>query len=102
MTRSRSIMAGMTDYTGVPLTDILEHFADWRAGLDYSVMGLGNIRARLATHTEDRRAADGLGFLDHFVDLFRRFADDCGRLATEMPTGVRTRHVAVVSQMYES
>lgn len=102
MARERALIAGMTDYTGVDLSDILVHLEEWRSFLEDSVAVLGNIRERLAAAGPDPRIPDGLHTIDAFVDLFRRYISDLTRLTKEMPQGVRARHVETVRQLYES
>jgi len=102
MPRERSLIAGMTDYTGVALADILAHFRGWQGGLRDSVSVLGNIRKRLAALEADPRVYDGLDTVDGFVDLFERYTNDFERLLVEMPTGVHPRHIETVRQLYQS
>jgi hypothetical protein len=94
---------GSTDYTGVDLEDILADLRDWRDGLAHADVFLGNVRARLAKITgDDAMVKDGLGYLDYFTDLFRRYHSDFLRVLPELPRGVRDRHVTTLRQLYES
>jgi hypothetical protein len=102
MVRPRSIFAGDTDYTGVDLSDVVAHIEQWRDALVADVEGLGNIRARLQAHGDASGVRDGLSHIDHFRDLFTRYRGDLARLAEELPLGVRSRHVEIASQLYQS
>lgn len=95
-------MAGMTDYTGVPLDDIVAHFREWSSSLALAVDMLGNIRQRLVAFGDDPAARDGVELVDYFIDLFTRYGGDFDRLLSEMPEGVQEKHVEAVRQLFES
>lgn len=102
MTIKRSLFVGDTDYTGVPLDDILEHFRDWKAGLETDLVMIENLRARIAQELSapaDRNA--GVDFLNYIRDRFSRYVGDFTRLLDEVPYGVHERHVAIVEQLCE-
>ena len=72
----------MTDYTGVPLEDILSHLLDWR---DETVRAVGALKD-LRTKTEEYRARldwpdDIIASIDFFVDLLTRYIGDFDALA---------------------
>ena len=102
MVRPRSLFAGDTDYTGVPLADIIAHLEGWRAALREDIAVSNNIRQRLLLNAQSPAVRDGEEFADYFVDLFERFAGDFDRLLGELPRGVRQRHVEIVAQMYRA
>ena len=102
MTIKRSLFVGDTDYTGVPLDDILEHFRDWKAGLETDLVMIENLRARIAQELSapaDRNA--GVEFLNYIRDRFSRYVGDFTRLLDEVPYGVHERHVAILEQLCE-
>jgi hypothetical protein len=104
LVRHRSIVAGGTDYTGVALSDIVAHLRDWHSALLEDAEVLGNVRRRLSHFdgAKDPRVHNGIDEIDHFVDLFHRYAGDLARLADELPLGVFARHVVTVRQLYQS
>jgi hypothetical protein len=95
-------MAGMTDYTGVPLDDILEHMRAWRENLATDVVALGNMLARLQALPDGPEKGGGRDHAMYFVDLLGRYMADFDRLIAEIPTGVRPRHVEMVRQLSDS
>lgn len=100
MSRPRSIFAGDTDYTGVPLADVLDQFVAWRGALREDIQANRKILDRLLEQPPSHQVRAGQEFCEHFVDLFERFIGDFERLMSELPAGVRTRHIETVSQMY--
>jgi hypothetical protein len=100
LSRPRSIFAGDTDYTGVPLADVLDHFAAWRDALREHIQVNRNILCRLLEQPTSHKVRSGQEFCEYFIDLFERFIGDFERLLAELPAGVRTRHIETVSQMY--
>lgn len=102
MTRPRALMAGMTDYTGVQLPDIIDHIVGWRDDLDFAVSTLIGMRERLGALGNDWRVTDGVGEASFFIDLFERYRADVERLRIELPNGVHAKHVEIVEQIYRS
>lgn len=102
MTRPRSIFPGDTDYTGVPLPDILDHFRDWSNALSAETAHLASVRRRLEAFISSSVAKDGLEYVDCFRDLFNRYRSDIDRVIAEIPAGVLPRHVETVRQIYRS
>ena len=100
MSRPRSIFAGDTDYTGVPLADILDHLAAWRDALREHIDVNRNILRRLLEQPPSSQVRAGQDFCEFFIDLLERFSGDFDRLLAELPAGVRARHIETVSQMY--
>lgn len=100
MSRPRSIFAGDTDYTGVPLVDVIDHFVAWRDALREDIQMNRNILRRLLEQPRSHQVRAGEEFCEYFIDLFERFIGDFERLLSELPAGVRTRHIETVSQMY--
>ncbi len=91
-------MAGMTDYTGVPLADILARFHEWRSGLALAVAVLGNIRQRLVAFGDDPAARNDVELADCFIDLITRYGGEFDRLLAELPEWVQEKHVEAVRQ----
>ncbi len=102
MTRKRSILAGFTDYTGYSMGDIIAHLRDWKRNTE-------EVRELLRRHLEavqnnlDRLDSPGdiESYIRFFLDLYGRFQDDFERLLKELPNGVRSRHVQIVTQIYD-
>jgi hypothetical protein len=102
MARQRSMIAGMTDYTGVPLDDILQHMRAWRENLTGDVVALGHMAARLQALPDGPEKGGGRDHARYFSDLLGRYIADFDRLIAELPAGVRPRHVEMVGQLFES
>jgi hypothetical protein len=98
--RPRSVFAGGTDYTAVPLSDILEHLQGWSEALAADITWLGGYRRRLAAFGPNHDTSDGLAYTDYFIDLFTRYRQDIDRLRVELPIGVYSRHIELVDQLY--
>jgi diguanylate cyclase (GGDEF)-like protein len=102
-TRKRALLAGMTDYTGVPFTDVLSHLSDWRDATADSKNVLSGLRAEVEKYQDGLdRPQDLLEYVDYFVDLFNRYLGDFERLLTELPRSVSEAHVLIVKQIYDS
>ena len=41
-------------------------------------------------------------YITYFIDRFKRYQSDLERLANEIPTGVQEKHIAIVSQLFQS
>jgi hypothetical protein len=99
----RSMMAGMTDYTGVPLDDIVSHLRDWRDGTADTIKNLRGLNERVKV---EKARLDGptdiLRYLDFFIDLFSRYLVDFERLLPELPENVSDAHIEMVRQIYDS
>ena len=103
MPRKRAMIAGMTDYTGVGMEDILAHFRDWQRMTEETIPALRQLRKKVESRLEVfEDPTDVLDYIDHFCDLFERYASDFRRLVEELPRGVRESHVETVSQLYSS
>ena len=92
-------MAGMTDYTGVSLEDILAHLREWKECTERTIAELEQLKK--AVHVAAGRLHDPRGmltYIDYFTGLFSRF----DRLIRELPTGVRQSHVDAVRSIYKS
>jgi hypothetical protein len=103
MVRSRSMIAGDTDYTGVSMNDILSHLRDWRQMTTDTVATLQKLRDSVRQNPqifEEPKEVEA--YLNYFCDLFNRYAFDFGRLVMELPGGVQEAHVEIVRQLYES
>jgi hypothetical protein len=96
-------MAGMTDYTGVSLDDILIHLREWKEYAEGTTEELQQLKK--AVHDAAGRLHNPHGmvdYIDHFTGLFTRFAGEFDRLIRELPTGVRQSHVDAVRAIYDS
>ncbi len=103
MTRPRSILAGMTDYTGVGLEDIAAHLRDWH---DSTARAIEFLERQIPVSEERAKLlvnpAEVTRYVAYFIDLFKRYLADLERLVKEIPTGVQEKHVEVVSQLFNS
>lgn len=102
MSFERAAVAGMTNYTGVPLADIEVHLREWESNtaaaahkLDDFAVRVSQVSVKLKNPREVER------FCRRYAELFRRYAVDFHRLIAEIPNGVRASHVQLVRQLYE-
>src|ERR1035438_1707727 len=103
MSYQRSIMAGMTDYTGVAIGDIVEHLRDWKTGTEQTTTKLHALRQAVEDASDRLHNPAGItGYIDHFANLFSRFAAEFDRLVSELPSGVRQSHADAVRALYDS
>ncbi|HQF21741.1 MAG TPA: hypothetical protein PLT37_10940 [Kiritimatiellia bacterium] len=103
MTRKRALAAGFTDYTGVSMDDMLAHLRDWKTNTDNTIALLEKHLATVLKNAERLDKPDELeSFITHFLDLFRRYSADFGRLLAELPQSVEERHIDIVRQIYDS
>lgn len=103
ITMERSFLAGMTDYTGAPMSVILSHLRGWRTATADTIE---NLRAFQDRAERERKKLDGpediLSYIQYFTSLFERYLGDFERLLNELPHGVSAAHVEIVQQMYSS
>lgn len=101
--RKRSLMAGMTDYTGVSLDVILAHLRDWRDETAECIETLSHLQGEVERHRQQlNRSGDIIAYVSFFNDLFGRYLGDFDRLLTELPRLVTAAHVEIVQQIYDS
>ena len=99
----RSSLAGMTDYTGAPMSVITFAPAGManRHGRYHQ-----NLRAFRGKVERERKKLhspeDILSYIQYFISLFERYLGDFERLLNELPNGVSSAHVEIVQQMYSS
>lgn len=71
MARRRALMAGTTDYTGVPFEDMIEHLKDWKEDCDATVRVLNEYLSRVQDNWERLDGPDDIRrYIQYFVDLF--------------------------------
>jgi len=101
--RRRSIFAGATDYTGVPMEAILSRLRNWRENTASTVKELSQLRTEVEAN-QDRLdwPQEILEYIDFFIDLLGRYVGDFDRLLTELPRSVSEAHVQIVRQIYDS
>ena len=88
MVHKRSIMAGMTDYTGVRLDDILVHLREWKEYVEQTIADLEQLKKGVHDAAERLHNPRGMvDYIDYFTGLFSRFAKEFDRLIRELPTG---------------
>ena len=99
----RATFAGMTDYMGVGMSDMLEHLRDWERDTAAAAEMLQRHLVR-AKEVADRleNAREVFAFCEMFSALFARYAADLHRLVAELPNGVREAHVKIARQLYDS
>ena len=103
MTRSRSQLAGMTDYTGVDLDSIVAHLREWRDMTKETVSALHQLRRRVDEEAQSLENPEDIQkYIDYFIDLFERYYHDFQRLVSELPAGVRDTHIEIISQINRS
>jgi hypothetical protein len=95
-------MAGMTDYTGVDLPDILSHLSGWASALSETLADAKGARNELAQLPDSAERRDGEDYALFFEDLLTRYAADVARLSAELPAGVHPHHVVTARQLYRS
>ena len=101
--RPRSPIAGMTDYTGVPLNEILSHIRDWRDQTNQAISNLRRLASEVeANHSNLRFPDQILEYISYFINLFERYSGDFSRLTTELPVQVFEAHVEIARQIYDS
>ena len=97
------MMAGMTDYTGVAIGDIVEHLREWKAGTEQTIKKLHALRHAVEEASDRLHNPAGItSYIDYFVNLFSRFTTEFGRLITELPNGIRQSHADAVRALYDS
>lgn len=103
MAHERSFLPGMTDYTGVPIDDILRHLEDWRRSADSAIENIKHgIQKVKAQSSFFENPGEVISFGNYFVDLFSRYHHDLDRLIIELPRGITQAHVEIVEQLYKS
>lgn len=103
MGHQRSLLAGMTDYTGVSLSNILADFENWLKLTSETVEKL----QRYAEKIEENRSLienprEVLSFIYFFINLFERYRNDLEKLLREMLDGIVDVHIETIKQLYES
>jgi len=100
MTRQRAAIRGGTDYTGVSLKDIYEHFGQWRESTNTLIKNLNGFKSEAIKNRKNIEHIDDIiDFIDLSVDLFGRFLSDWDRLLVEIPGGVSEAHIEILSQI---
>lgn len=100
MTRPRSILGGGTDYTGVSLEDIFDHFKEWRESTNALIRKLAGLKSKAIKNKNNIDHVDDIiDFIDLSIDLFGRFLSDWDRLLAEIPEGVTEAHIEMISQI---
>lgn len=103
MTRTRSVIAGMTDYTGVPLEDIVNHLRDWSSETTNVIETLTGYRRAIEREPDKFEfPKDIVQYIDYFIDLFTRYRSDLDRVLAEIPASVRETHIEILQQLLNS
>ncbi len=103
MVYERSPFAGDTDYTGVPMQDIILHLEDWRRNTDATIekieRGIQKVKDQSWMFENSEEV---VSFGEHFIDLFSRYRHDIDRLLNELPQEVTQAHIEIIEQIYKS
>lgn len=100
MTRQRATIRGGTDYTGVSLQDIYEHFTEWQKSTNDLIQKLTSFRSEALENKKNIDHIDDIiDFIDLSIDLFGRFLSDWDRLLIEVPCAVTEAHIEILSQI---
>ncbi len=103
MVRPRSIFAGGTDYSGVPLEDIREHLLEWRENCRALGEALGQYQEKVEFHEEMlSEPIEVLRFVSVMRDFFELSKTDFDRLVEATNSGVKAAHVELVSEMADA
>jgi hypothetical protein len=97
----RSALAGLTNYSGASLEDVIDQLRQWRGMIDETFAVLGECRSAL--DTSERGALQGLDDVSRFVGFslawFTSFAANLDRLVAELPVAVLPAHDELIGQM---
>jgi len=100
MTKQRDAIRGGTDYTGVSLEDIYDHFREWRESTNILIKKLTGFKSEAIQNKKNiDHIHDIIDFIDLSVDLFGRFLSEWDRLLAEIPRGVTEAHIEILSQI---
>jgi|GEM_PF-5550601 len=100
MARQRSVFRGGTDYTGVSLKDIFEHFKEWRDSTQELIQKLTEYKSQVTENKNKlNHSEDITDFIDISIDLFKRFLSDYDRLLLDIPKGVTEAHIEILDQI---
>lgn len=99
---SRSPLAGMTDYSGLPLADLIEQLSIWRNDATRAAEALQLYLDRARTEApEFPGSSDVAGFVRTMQNELSRFSSNFDRLTRELPLAVLPAHLALVEQMVQ-
>lgn len=103
MVKKRSLLAGMTDYTGVSFDDILLHLGDWRDLTAQTITTLQRLREEVEKYSDRLDYPEHVrDYINYFADLFTRYLNDFERLVTESRHSVTNSHLEIVEQLCTS
>lgn len=103
MAIQRSIIAGMTDYTGAEQTDLSEELDHFISDTEKSFESLKDLKTKVNQALEKFDAPDDL--IDHiekYQSKFRRYLIDLRRVRGEIETSIEDRHVATINNLFMS
>ncbi len=101
--RKRSLLAGMTDYTGVSMDVVLAHLRDWRDETAKCIDALRRLQGEVERNRDRLDGSFRIGTqVRFFLDLFGRYLGDFDRLLLELPRLVTPAHIEIVQQIYDS
>lgn len=101
--KKRSLVAGMTDYTGVPFDTILAHLRDWKDETGRCLETLRQLRGDAEKHRAQLDAPDDvIAYINLMIDLFTRYLCDFESLVAELPYSVTEAHIEIIRQINAS
>ena len=103
MAIQKSILAGMTDYTGAELTDITEELDIFISYTEKSAETLPDLKSKVNQAPEKFDFPDDLiDHIDVFQSKFKRYLTDLRRVRSEIETSIEERHVATINNLFAS
>lgn len=101
MTKKRSFIVGMTDYSGFSLDEMISHLCDWKETTTETIETLKKFLDEVNSKADRLDRPDDIKeYINTFIDLFERFVFDFQRLLEELPKGVRSRHIKLLEQLF--
>ena len=102
MVRRKSIMAGMTDYTGYSLDEIREELGDWINSTKSVIEALKEHDAKVVENElKIDRPHIIRGYIEYWGDLLMKFEYELNRLIFAVNSRVESRHVELARQLFE-
>lgn len=101
MSKKRSMIAGMTDYSGYTLEEMIKHIYDWEVETTKVVNSLSGLKIEVQKEPDEYEDAESVvEYIDHMIYIFNNYKEDFVRLLKELPSGVEQRHVQIVDNIY--
>jgi hypothetical protein len=91
--------AGMTDYSGYSMEDMLAHLREWVVNTVDAIAQLEEVRGKLKI--AELESNEPMDFCDACIAEFQKFVPEFERLIVELPKGVRPRHLEALRQLHQ-